>query len=190
MRRISKKAQSLVAYAVLLAVVIGALLTMRVFLNRIAQEKYRQSLDVWGEGQQYERGATKGSYSGSSWENKKLKCPEVQVLLDSLEAQVEVIRKRIGVYTEEYEDLQARAAALRERAAEVEEQAARLEAEGLIDEANRLRNSVIPDLIAEAEDLEEKARQKAEKIQDLQEELVRLLEEIEKLKDAYPQCFS
>jgi Flp pilus assembly pilin Flp len=52
------KSQTFLEYAVLIGVVAAALVAMRVYMVRVVQEKYRQSADVFGEGEQYQKGVT------------------------------------------------------------------------------------------------------------------------------------
>lgn len=49
-------------YAVLIALVAAAFMAMRAYLLGAIQEKYRQSADVFGEGEQYQEGITKVEY--------------------------------------------------------------------------------------------------------------------------------
>lgn len=58
MQRKNKQAQSVLEYAVLIIIVVAALLAMRIYMLRAVQEKYRQSADVFGEGEQYESEVT------------------------------------------------------------------------------------------------------------------------------------
>jgi len=58
MKRRQNKAQSLIEYSILIAIFAAALVAMRVFMVRAVQEKYRQSADVFGQGEQYEPGET------------------------------------------------------------------------------------------------------------------------------------
>lgn len=58
MKRKNKQAQLLLEYAVLIALVAAALIAMQVYFRRSVQEKYRQSADVFGQGEQYAKGAT------------------------------------------------------------------------------------------------------------------------------------
>lgn|GEM_PF-1830356 len=53
-------------YAVLFALVAAALVGMRVFFTRAVQEKFRQSADVFGGGEQYSPGRTSTSGGGMS----------------------------------------------------------------------------------------------------------------------------
>jgi len=52
------KAQSLLEYAALIIIVLGAFLAMRVYFQRAMHERSRQSADVLGQGEQYEPGVT------------------------------------------------------------------------------------------------------------------------------------
>ncbi|MDD5431581.1 MAG: hypothetical protein PHO70_01120 [Candidatus Omnitrophica bacterium] len=52
-------AQSFVEYAVIIAVVAAAILAGRAFFVRALQAKYRQSADTFGQGEQYDKRATK-----------------------------------------------------------------------------------------------------------------------------------
>lgn len=58
MKKRNNVAQSFVEYAVLIGVVVAALIAMRIFFTRAMQEKYRQAADLFGQGQQYEKGVT------------------------------------------------------------------------------------------------------------------------------------
>lgn len=46
-------------YAVFIVVLAAALMAIRIYFLRAVQEKYRQSADVFGGGDQYERGVTR-----------------------------------------------------------------------------------------------------------------------------------
>lgn len=52
------KAQSFLEYAILIAVAAGVLIAMSIYVVRAVQEKFRSSADVFGQGQQYEKGVT------------------------------------------------------------------------------------------------------------------------------------
>ena len=49
-------------YAVLIILVAAAFMAMRSYLLGALQEKYRQSADVFGEGEQYQEGVTRAVY--------------------------------------------------------------------------------------------------------------------------------
>ena len=54
----SRKAQLFLEYTIVIALLVAALVAMRVYLTGAIQEKYKQSADVFGEGEQYEKGRT------------------------------------------------------------------------------------------------------------------------------------
>jgi len=54
----SKKAQSTIVYAALIAMVIGGLLVISMYIKRAIQGRYHQSADVFGAGAQYQPGST------------------------------------------------------------------------------------------------------------------------------------
>lgn len=56
MRKRKNKAQTFAEYAVLIALIAAALIAMRVFLLRAVQGKFRESADVFGQGEQYRKG--------------------------------------------------------------------------------------------------------------------------------------
>ncbi len=51
-------AQTFLEYAILIAIIAAVVMAMRIYFVRAVQEKYRQAADVFGEGEQYERGVT------------------------------------------------------------------------------------------------------------------------------------
>jgi len=57
------RAQSVIEYAVFISVLVAALMAMKVFMTRGVQEKYRQSAQVFGQGEQYEEGVTREDHS-------------------------------------------------------------------------------------------------------------------------------
>jgi prefoldin subunit 5 len=61
-----RKSQSYLQYAVLIAVMVAVFLSMRIFMVRSVQEKYRQSADVLGEGAQYAKGETRATDTSTS----------------------------------------------------------------------------------------------------------------------------
>jgi Flp pilus assembly pilin Flp len=52
------RAQSFTEFALLIALIAMALIAMRVFMVRAIQERFRQSIDVFGQGEQYQKGVT------------------------------------------------------------------------------------------------------------------------------------
>lgn len=52
------RSQSFAEYVILIALVVAVIIGMRIFMVRAVQEKFRQSADVFGQGEQYEKGVT------------------------------------------------------------------------------------------------------------------------------------
>ena len=61
---LNKKAQSTLEYAVLIAIVVGALIAMQVYIKRGIQGRWKQASDDIGE--QFSPGYTVGTYSSNS----------------------------------------------------------------------------------------------------------------------------
>jgi Flp pilus assembly pilin Flp len=55
----NQQAQTFLAYVVITAVLVAALIAMRSYFVRSVQEKFRQAGDAIGGGDQYEPGVTK-----------------------------------------------------------------------------------------------------------------------------------
>jgi len=62
MRKLNPKAQSLISYAVLIAVLVAALLAMSTLIRYSVQGKFRQAADVFGGGEQYALELTTAEY--------------------------------------------------------------------------------------------------------------------------------
>lgn len=61
-----RASQSMLEYALFIAVIVAALFAMKTFGLRSVQEKYRQNADVFGEGSQFDKTATSASDSSTS----------------------------------------------------------------------------------------------------------------------------
>ncbi|MDD2752359.1 MAG: hypothetical protein PHN59_04440 [Candidatus Omnitrophica bacterium] len=161
-------AQGVLAYVVFIAVVTGALVAMKFYLLRTVQEKYRQSSDVWGEGEQYEPNRTAAGAMASYWQNKKELCPEVLAKFDGLTASLRNCFLRIDKLQQEIADLEGRAVALESRKADAEAQAQRLDEELLPGLAAEVRKIKEP-LQKEADKLREEAKKRKVKIKKINE---------------------
>jgi len=67
-KRLGRKGQSTLEYAVLIVVIIAALIAMQVYLKRGIQGKMRESADTIGE--QFSPGITQGNKYTQSWMNQ------------------------------------------------------------------------------------------------------------------------
>ena len=57
-KRLRSLGQSVLEYVLLVILIIFVFVAMKVYMVRGVQDKYRQSADVFGQGEQYERGVT------------------------------------------------------------------------------------------------------------------------------------
>ena len=64
MQRRKNKAQSFTEYAILIGLAVAVLIGIRVYMLRTVQEKFRQAADVFGQGEQYEKGVTQVTETG------------------------------------------------------------------------------------------------------------------------------
>lgn len=73
------KSQGILGYALLIAVVVAALIAMSVYMKRRIQGGYKKSVDVFGQGEQYEPfGGTDEQQMGSGpeWISSEVIEPE------------------------------------------------------------------------------------------------------------------
>ena len=76
---IKNKSQSILGYALLIAIVVAALLAMSVYMKRRIQGSYKKSADVFGQEEQYQPfGGTveQQTGSGSQWISSEVVIPE------------------------------------------------------------------------------------------------------------------
>ncbi|MCX5711223.1 MAG: hypothetical protein NT060_04640 [Candidatus Omnitrophica bacterium] len=57
--KLSIRGQSLIEYVALVLIVLGAFISMRIFLQRAFHERARETADTFGQGEQYEPGVTR-----------------------------------------------------------------------------------------------------------------------------------
>lgn len=76
---IKNKSQSILGYALLIAIVVAALIAISTYMKRRVQGSYRKAADVYGQGEQYQPfGGTSGQQtgSGSEWISSEVVEPE------------------------------------------------------------------------------------------------------------------
>lgn len=169
MRKNRLKSQSFVEYAVLICVLVGALVAMKIHMARAVQEKYRQSADVMGDGEQYVKGKTQitnldgqnSDITPSSARGPET-CPGIVGRVEALEADIK--------------DLTERADTFESSANETESQ--------------------LPQIIAQAEAFTASALQKENRAKSLREQAVGLIadadakqQQIDQYKKDYAYCF-
>jgi hypothetical protein len=166
MRRKSK-AQSFLEYATLVAVVVGAFVAMKVLMVRGFQGKLLQNADIFGKGEQYERGLTTYINLDAPPTNIGEEPPgEVDPCI-FLNTRVNQLEGEKAMYIEQAEAKEA-------RAVEMDQTALTLELQGMLEQAQRMRDS------AQAlRDSAESDRTVADAKQ----------QQIDIYRDKYPQCF-
>ena len=91
---IDKRAQSLIQYALLFALLTAALLAMRPYLTRSVQGRFRQGIDAYGQGEQYETGVTRVSENSNFRDiipdtPDRDTCPNLRVRIENAQRQVD-----------------------------------------------------------------------------------------------------
>lgn len=168
MKKRQSKAQSFIEYAVLIAVAAAALIAMRVYLVRAVQEKYRQSADVFGQGEQYARGVTQVTESASSMDIAEVTDPQ-DVCAN--------IRGKVAGLEKSRANLLDRASKFAANAASMRQQAQLSQSAGFADAAKQEAQ-----LLEQATDFEKRA-------QAAQDEAAKQQEEIDGLKKEHAECF-
>lgn len=181
-------AQTIISYAIIMVVVLAAVWMMKPYLTRVFQEKYRQSADTVGGGEQFDPGSA-SNYTSTSWYNNKEMCPEVKKKAERWEKEIETLQQQIDRLKKEIETLKQQIKLMEQRIQELEAQAARLDAAGYVEEAANLRNNIIPDLKAQIEIWKVEIKKREDKIQKLIPEILALQQKIDQLKAEFPQCF-
>jgi len=137
------KSQSFLEYAVLIGVVVGVLIAMRVYMVRAVQERYRESADVFGSGEQYAKGVTQvtnsdepGSGITEPPPNPHITCPQATASVSKLEGEIKTLADQAESMLESAKQteaalpmLQAQVDALNTKAAQKEAQARDLRAQ-------------------------------------------------------------
>lgn len=120
----------------LIGIVVGALIAMRIYMARSMQEKIRQTANVFGSGEQYEKGVTQvtdldgaGIKSAEEAEITYDTCPQVLRQAAELEAQVEKLVSSADSLEQAAADTQAQLTGLGEQAVNMRNQAAGFAAE-------------------------------------------------------------
>lgn len=140
MDRRRNKSQTFAEYALLIAVTAGALIAMRVYVIRGVQQKYRESADVFGQGEQYASGRTRITNldGGTININREIPARDTCVFAaaeaDRLERRINELNTKAGSLEQASADaleqalvLQQEAAALNSEAANFRNQAAQKE---------------------------------------------------------------
>ena len=172
MKRKKAKAQTFLEYAVLIAIFAAAIVAMKIYFTRALQEKYRESADVFGRGEQYAKGITVESEVNSANVNSPTDppgpgpsgdpCPSATASVDALKSQID--------------SLTSQAADLEKAAGDI--------------------NGIIPNLkaqhatlIASAEAKEKEAANKRAQAQSMRDTAASKEAEAANDRSSYPDCF-
>lgn len=111
-----RKAQALLTYSVLIAVVIAALLGMRVYFIRAMQDKIRQSADVFGQGEQYEKGLTIKTNSDAAGIEIEPVTPiaasiyaKITGIVSALEEEISELREQVSYFNKTLQGIEDKA---------------------------------------------------------------------------------
>lgn len=191
MKKINKRkdrAQSILTFAVILAMAVLALVTMRTYFTRAVQERYRQSADALGEGDQFEKNRTLEMYSGNTWKNEKINCPQIITKAKSLEETIIVLKHRAEALKKDAKNLEGRAKKLDDRVKAINIEIKALEAKGLSTEAGELKK-----LVASFEQESQRLKKEAQKMKDKADACSKEQEAVQcklvSLKSSNPKCF-
>lgn len=162
------RGQSFLEYSVIIIVIAAALIAMRVYLVRSVQEKYRQSADVFGEGEQYAQGVTQTTENRSTTDitpptDGRDVCPNILAQIDRLR--------------QENADLLKTAADLDRTVA------------GMRAQAQILLKSGFKGTAAQANQLLQRAQELAEEANSFRQRVIDNNQTIANLTASYPDCF-
>lgn len=210
MRR-RNKAQVFLEYGFLIAIAAAALVVMYAYLSRSFQEKYRQTADVFGEGEQYAPGVTQAAELSTIRDIPALAagrdpCPSVSAQANALgravygydvsdawnsSGHLENITPNAALYQQHGIDVtnlgqpNRHFLGLLDRAANQEAQAGelRLQAQVLINSGFAEAVAQANQLIAQAQELENTAA-------GWRQEAQGNIDQMAQLQNTYPQCFA
>lgn len=177
------KAQSFLEYSVVIIVVAAALIAMRIYFVRAVQEKYRQSADVFGEGEQYAQGITQSTETNSQDpgpvepDNPRDTCPNILAMVNTLQNEINGYNIPVGCQPPNCEHIDG----LLEVASKYEAEAVNLDGQIAILMQQGMNTQAIP--------LRESARILREEAVYLRNKAVTKQAQIENLREIRPECF-
>lgn len=176
MDRRRNKSQTFAEYALLIAVTVGALIAMRVYVVRVVQQKYRESADVFGQGEQYASGRTliTNLDGGTIHVNREIPARDTCIFVA---AEADRLKRRIN-------ELNAKAGSLEQASADALEQVPILQQEAatLKSQAANFRN--------QASQKEAQVASLTSDVASLRVQAQRTQDKIDKYKSEYSECFS
>jgi chromosome segregation ATPase len=100
MKKQGNRAQVFTEYVILVAIVAAVLVGIRIYMERAVQQKFRESADVFGEGEQYAKGVTRATYNDAPGTppitppSTKDICPGLLSKIDVLESEIKDLNER------------------------------------------------------------------------------------------------
>lgn len=175
MDRKRNKSQTFAEYALLIAVTAVALIAMRVYVVRGVQQKYRESADVFGQGEQYASGRTLITNLDGGTININREIPARDTCVFAV-AEADRLERRIN-------ELNTKAGSLEQASADALEQAPVLqqEAAALNSEAANLRN--------QAAQKEDQVAVLTSNVASLRVQAQQTQDKIDWYKSSYSNCF-
>ncbi|MFA5145732.1 MAG: hypothetical protein WC723_07055 [Candidatus Omnitrophota bacterium] len=129
MKKRGNRSQVFAEYVILIAIVAAVLIGMRIYTERALQQKFRESADVFGEGEQYAKGVTVATYSdapeppGTPITPVEDICPGLLSKIAILEGEINELNERADLFeqnaldlTDSTTDLEGQIPVLREQA--------------------------------------------------------------------------
>lgn len=160
MKRRNSRAQTLLEYVVLFGVVVGSLIAMGVFFTRAFQARFRQSADVFGEGEQYEKPELCDNCVYASLD---VAGEDIDEGMGAPRDPCEIMGPLIDRLEREIANLRTRADGFDQRAADIEEQAEILRGQGSAQQAD--------ELLRNAQELRRRAQEARDEADSKEEEL-------------------
>ncbi|MHB8154804.1 MAG: hypothetical protein ACYDFR_01980 [Candidatus Omnitrophota bacterium] len=121
MKKQGNRAQVFTEYVILVAIVAAVLFGMRIYMERAVQQKFRESADVFGEGEQYAKGVTRATYDDTSGTPPTPITPTHDIC-PGLLSKIEVLEGEIKDLTERAESFEQSALNLNDTATELDAQ--------------------------------------------------------------------
>ncbi|MDD5560979.1 MAG: hypothetical protein PHT50_02470 [Candidatus Omnitrophica bacterium] len=183
MKKQVNKSQVFTEYVILIAIVAAVLIGMRIYIVRAMQQKFRESADVFGEGEQYAKGVTEVSYNDTPGTPPipiippKDICPGLLSKIEVLEGEIKELNERAESFEQSALDLNTAATDLDKQIAILREQAEQL----------RTRAA---DYESKANQKDSQALAKRNEAKSFNDQADIKKNELDALKRANPSCYS
>jgi|GEM_PF-1619171 len=183
MKKRGNRSQTFTEYVILVAIVAAVLVGMRIYMERAMQQKFRESADVFGEGEQYAKGVTQATYNDEPGfppppiDPPKDICPGLLDKIKALEDEIRELNDRIASFEQSVLDLNNTIAELNAQIPILREQARQLRIQA-------------DDYEAQADAKDAAALAKRNEAKDFNAQADKKRDELDALKRANPSCYS